>query len=172
MKWTEHANKPCAIAKTLAVIGESWTLLILRNFFLGARRFEELQRQLGLTRHVLTDRLNHLVEHEILQKIPYGENARRFEYRLTVKGKALYPVIMSLADWGNQWLIDKGEEPIAHVHQDCEQHTRPVMSCSACGDELKPQRVTVIPGNPLQALSQSLNEEELTTEIGYRAPAP
>jgi len=172
MKWAEHAEKPCTIAKTLGVIGESWTLLILRNSFLGSRRFEEFQQQLGMTRHVLTDRLKHLVEHDILKKVPYGESARRFEYRLTVRGKALYPVIMSLADWGNEWLVEEGEEPILHVHQRCGQRTRPVMHCSACGEALNPKEVTALPGKPLQVLGESLKDEALTAEIGYRAPAP
>ncbi|BFM18071.1 helix-turn-helix domain-containing protein [Maricurvus nonylphenolicus] len=171
MKWAEHADNPCAIAKTLAVIGESWSLLILRNCFLGTRRFEEFQQQLGMTRHVLTDRLKHLVEHEVLKKVPYGESSRRFEYRLTERGKGLYPVIMSLVDWGNQWMVEAGEEPIIHIHQTCGQRTRPVMSCSACGEELNPKDVTAVAGKPLQSLQAQYEEEELAAKIGYQPPA-
>lgn len=172
MKWAEHAENPCAIAKTLAVIGESWSLLILRNCFLGTRRFDEFQQQLGMTRHLLTDQLKHLVEHEVLTKVAYGENGRRFEYRLTERGKGLYPVIMSMVGWGNQWLVEAGEEPIIHVHQKCGERTRPMMSCSVCGEELDSTEVSAEPGKPLKALHKHYQKHELAAKIGYKMPEP
>ncbi|NIB44697.1 helix-turn-helix transcriptional regulator [Pseudomaricurvus alkylphenolicus] len=170
MKWTEHSNKPCAIAKSLGVVGDSWTLLILRNSFLGARRFEEFQEQLGLTRHLLADRLKKLVAEEVLKKVPYGENAKRYEYKLTPKGLDLYPVILALVNWGNTWMIPDGEQPLLHVHRDCGQTTRPVMSCSECGDALDPRRVSVIPGKPLQEMAEQMEAEQMTSELGYYPP--
>ena len=86
MKWEEIGEQPCSVARTLSVLGDRWTMLILRNAFMGIRRFDDFQRSLGLTRHVLSERLKRLVEHEILVKVPYVERQERFEYQLTEKG--------------------------------------------------------------------------------------
>jgi len=142
MKRIDHNNKPCPIAQSLGIIGDSWTLLILRNCFLQTKRFEDFQTQLGLTRHVLTDRLNKLVNEDILQKVPYGNSGSRFEYKLTPKGVALSPVFMMLANWGNEWLFNEGETPIEHVHHDCGQKFKPVMHCSSCGETVKANSIS------------------------------
>lgn len=170
MKWNEHTEKLCPIARTLGVVGESWTLLILRNCFLGVRRFDEFQQQLGMTRHVLADRLKSLVQHGVLKKVPYGENAGRYEYRLTDKGKALYPVILTLADWGNNWMFAEGEQPLIHHHQDCGHTTRPVVSCDHCHKPLTPQTVDVSASQAIHQLSHTLDAEQLVTELGYHPP--
>ena len=81
---------------------DEWTLLLLRNCFMGVRRFDDFQQQLGLTRHILANRLKKLVEEAVLEKIPYGKSTSRFEYKLTHKGKDLYPVVLSLVNWGNK----------------------------------------------------------------------
>lgn len=103
MKWTQATSENCPIAKSLAIFGDRWTLLIIRNAFLGMTRFEQFQRQLGITRHVLSERLNRLVEQDILLKVPYIERQQRFEYVLSEKGQALEPVLLSMMHWGLNW---------------------------------------------------------------------
>ena len=99
MKWQNVGEQPCSVARALSVIGDRWTMLILRNAFVGIRRFDDFQANLGVTRHVLSDRLKRLVEHEILKRTPYQDRQERFEYRLTEKGLELYPVLLTLAAW-------------------------------------------------------------------------
>ncbi len=94
MKWDNIQEFPCSVARALSIVGDRWTLLILRDSFMGTKRFDKFQKQIGLSRHRLTDRLNKLVEHEILRKTPYQEKPVRYEYKLTRKGVELYPVLM------------------------------------------------------------------------------
>src|SRR5690606_40440629 len=97
MKWEEIGHQPCSIARTLSILGDRWTMLILRNAFMGMRRFDDFQQNLGVTRHVLSERLKRLVEHGILVKAPYFDRQERFEYRLTEKGLELYPILLSMS---------------------------------------------------------------------------
>lgn len=101
MRWRDIAKEPCSVARTLAVVGDRWTPLVLRETFLRTRRFDDFQARLGLTRHLLADRLGKLVEDRILERVPYQERPQRFEYRLTEKGRDLYPVIVALMAWGD-----------------------------------------------------------------------
>src|SRR5690554_8139920 len=96
MKWDDLDKQPCSLARALSVVGDQWTLVILRDCFLGVRRFDDLEKRLGITRHVLADRLKKLVEHGVLYKTPYQQKPVREEYRLTEKGLALHPVVMAL----------------------------------------------------------------------------
>jgi len=156
MKWTEIDQQTCSVARALSVVGERWTLLILRNAFLGTRRFEDFQRQLGITRHRLSERLGKLVEQGVLTRILYQEKPKRYDYRLTRKGLALYPVLLTLAKWGDDWM-DKGEgAPLEYRHQSCGQVTQPVLSCSECGEALRPQEVVPEPGLPLRQALDTL----------------
>src|SRR3954468_23376956 len=110
----------CSVAGTLAVVGEKWSLLVLREAFLGVRRFADFQRILGAPRAVLTDRLATLVEQGILRRVPYqaeGER-QRHEYRLTEKGIDLYPSLVALMQWGDRYLCD-GDAPVELEHRDC-----------------------------------------------------
>lgn len=142
MRWDEIDKQICSVARALSVVGERWTLLILRDAFLGSRRFEQFQNNLGVTRHRLSERLGKLVDAGVLVKVPYCERPLRHEYRLTRKGLALYPVLMSLARWGDDWM-DKGEgAPLEYVHSGCGQVTKPQLSCSECGEALLPEKVT------------------------------
>lgn len=107
MRWEELSEQPCSLARVLAILGDRWTLLVLRDCFLGVRRFDDFERSLGVTRHVLADRLKRLVEAEILAKVPYQERPLREEYRLTEKGMELYPAILSLVNWGDRHLAGR-----------------------------------------------------------------
>ena len=148
MKWQDTAEMPCPVARTLAVIGDRWTFLIVRNAFMGMRRFEDFQRSLGITRHVLAGRLGRLVEQGVLSRQPYQQKPVRHEYRLTDKGKDLYPVLLALTSWGDRWL-DKGDAPDFKLqHVVCGHQFSPVMCCSECGDSLNPAEVQVLAPQP------------------------
>jgi DNA-binding HxlR family transcriptional regulator len=125
MKWDEVGEMPCSIARTAAIIGDRWTLLILRNAFLGMRRFEDFQANLGLTRHLLASRLKRLVAEGILARVPYQQAPLRHEYRLTDKGKALYPVLLALTAWGDAWMDQGAGPPLLYRHQSCGKTMRP-----------------------------------------------
>jgi len=109
-----------SVAGTLEVVGERWTLLVLREAFFGLRRFEDFHAKIGCARNLLTDRLATLVDHEILQRVPYRDEGQRerFEYRLTPKGHDLYPVLQALRQWGDRWLHG-GAGPLDVFHREC-----------------------------------------------------
>ena len=123
----------CSVAGTLAVVGEKWSLLVLREAFLGVRRFADFQRILGAPRAVLTDRLATLVEHGILTRVPYqaeGER-QRHEYRLTAKGLDLYPTLVALMQWGDRYLAEDMGAPVELQHRDCGEPVRLALVCDA-----------------------------------------
>jgi DNA-binding HxlR family transcriptional regulator len=151
MKWDEVGEMPCSIARTAAIIGDRWTLLILRNAFLGMRRFEDFQANLGLTRHLLASRLKRLVAEGILARVPYQQAPLRHEYRLTDKGKALYPVLLALTAWGDAWMDQGAGPPLLYRHQSCGKTMRPVTVCSECQLPLDAHHVTPLPGPGLAA---------------------
>jgi DNA-binding HxlR family transcriptional regulator len=103
----DYDGQNCSIARALEVVGERWTLLIIRDVFLGKRRFDELQESLGIARNVLTDRLGRLVEQGILERVRYSERPERYEYRLTPKGLELNVALTALRQWGDKHLSDK-----------------------------------------------------------------
>ncbi|WP_230196251.1 winged helix-turn-helix transcriptional regulator [Streptomyces coriariae] len=105
---TSPEDSGCGIAQALDVVGDRWTLLIVRDTARGVQRFDELQRELGLSRKVLTERLRLLVEAEVLARVPYQERPVRHEYRLTPRGRALLPVLVALQDWGDTWVLGDG----------------------------------------------------------------
>ena len=142
-------------------VGERWTMLIIRDAFLGTRRFDQFQSNLGITRHRLSERLGKLVESGVLVKVPYHERPLRYEYRLTRKGLGLYPVLMSLARLGDEWMDHGKGVPLEYVHQGCGHKTRPVLTCNECGEPLRPEEVKPQLGPALQAMAQRL---ELTGE--------
>ncbi|WP_197472295.1 helix-turn-helix domain-containing protein, partial [Oleiphilus sp. HI0067] len=107
MKWEDIESQNCSMARGLAIFGDRWTLLIIRECFRRVRRFSDFQKALGITKHRLSDRLTRLVDEGILTKVPYDDSAKRFEYRLTDKGLELYPILMSVALWGDKWLSDE-----------------------------------------------------------------
>ncbi|TCB50636.1 transcriptional regulator [Acinetobacter sp. ANC 4779] len=141
MKWDDIGEQPCSIARTLSVIGDRWTLLILRNAFLGTRRFESFQQNLGVTRHVLSDRLKRLVENDILVKTPYVQRQERYEYRLTEKGLALYPILMSMANWADDWMNEGFGKPMQYIHKSCGHKITPRLVCSECNETIHAKQV-------------------------------
>lgn len=143
MKWNELSSENCSLARSLAVLGDRWTLLVLRDAFLRVRRFDDFQSRLGIARRVLTDRLAALVEHGVMEKVAYQERPTRYEYRLTEKGLALYPVMLSLVHWGDAYYAGSEGPPLHHRHKVCGHRFRSVMTCSECGEVLSAKDVIV-----------------------------
>jgi DNA-binding HxlR family transcriptional regulator len=146
MKWQEIGGVRCSVARTLSVVGDRWTLLILRDAFLGVRRFDDFQKSLGLTRHRLADRLKKLVEHEILERRRYQERPERHEYRLTEKGIDLYPILIAIAGWGDRWMAGDEGPPLVYRHRGCGRLARPALHCPECGETVGARDITPLPG--------------------------
>ena len=134
MRWNEVGELECSIARALSVLGDRWTLLILRDAFLGTRRFDDFQAQLGVTRHRLADRLAKLVEHGGLRRERYRERPPRDEYRLSAKGRDLYGVIVTLAGWGDRWMAGEQGPPVERVHRGCGHAATLQLACEHCGE--------------------------------------
>src|SRR5262245_26564807 len=134
MRWRDIGDLPCSVARALSIVGDRWTLLVLRDAFLGIRRFEDFQADLGTSRHRLADRLRKLTRAGILERVRYQERPARFEYRLTEKGRDLYPVVVSLTRWGDRWMVDDEGPPLELVHRGCGQRIMPHLACPACGE--------------------------------------
>jgi DNA-binding HxlR family transcriptional regulator len=159
MRWSALDKEICSVARAVSVVGDRWTLLILRDCFLRVRRFEAFQERLGITRHILADRLRKLVKAGVLERVQYQSNPRRFEYRLTPKGLDLHPVLMGLVHWGDVHMAGKKGRPILHRHTKCDHDFDPVLACSKCGDEVtaKDVRVRPGPGAPPDVLPKEIN---------------
>lgn len=148
MRWDAIGTLGCPVARSLSVIGDRWTILVLRDAFLGVRRFDELQASLGCSPHVLSTRLAKLVRHGVLERRPYRRAPVRHEYRLTEKGRDLYPVIAGLLGWGDRWMTEEGHRSITLLHRACGQETLPTLTCSACGEALDARSVHALLAEP------------------------
>jgi DNA-binding HxlR family transcriptional regulator len=140
-----YDDQNCSIARALEVIGERWTTLIVRDAFLGVRRFDDFQRSLGVSRGILADRLNGLIEEGILERRRYQDNPERHEYRLTEKGRDLWPVIMAMLNWGDRYAAEGGP-PRLFFHRDCGGAVTDRRACAKCGAELTVRDVDTRPG--------------------------
>jgi DNA-binding HxlR family transcriptional regulator len=148
VRWQDIGDIPCSVARALSVVGDRWTLLILRDCFLGSHRFDQFAESLDLSPHLLSTRLSKLVDHGILERRPYRERPLRHEYRLTGKGLDLYPVIAGLLRWGDRWMADDGELPLTLVHRSCGHTTQPELRCSECGDAVGARDLRAVPAPP------------------------
>jgi DNA-binding HxlR family transcriptional regulator len=135
----------CSVAQCLEVVGEWWSLLILRDVFLGVTRFDDFQRRLGISRNVLNQRLTRLVDAGVLVRVPYSEHPPRSDYRLTDKGRDLWPVLNSMRQWGDRHAAPDGP-PLQLVHHDCGRISDAHLVCSACGKPVGPRDVRAVPG--------------------------
>ena len=142
-----YEGQNCSIARTLEIVGERWTLLIIRDVFLGLRRFDQLQESLGVARNVLADRLNRLVAEGILDRVQYSERPPRFEYRLTKKGRELNVALTALRQWGDAHLSEK---PPRLLRQKADR--KPVVAALVprSADVLRPDEVELVPGPGLK----------------------
>jgi len=143
---SDYESQTCAVASTLEVVGERWTLLILRETFFGVRRFEEMQADLGIARNVLVTRLNKLVDEGVLERHRYQERPERFEYRLTDKGIDLWPVLVSMMTWGDAHGGFDAGPPVVLEHRGCGGHVDAHRICGSCGERLGARDVRARPG--------------------------
>jgi DNA-binding HxlR family transcriptional regulator len=161
MLGSDYTGQNCSIARTLELVGERWTILVLRDVFLGLRRFDQLQRNLGVARNVLTARLDRLVGEGILEKVPYQERPLRHEYRLTDKGLDLWPVIVELLRWGDRHAAPAAGPPIVLLHKGCGGELGERRLCSKCGQSLEVRDVRAergpgaLPATPQPGLRRS-----------------
>jgi DNA-binding HxlR family transcriptional regulator len=142
----DYDSQVCSIAATLEVVGERWSLLIVRDVLLGLRRFDEIQASLGIARNVLQTRLTRLLEHGVLEKRLYQERPARYEYRLTEKGLDLWPAIVALMNWGDRYAAPQAGAPVLLEHRGCGGAVDEHRICSACGARLSVRDVRALPG--------------------------
>ncbi|HEY5987512.1 MAG TPA: helix-turn-helix domain-containing protein [Streptosporangiaceae bacterium] len=142
----ETAN--CAIGSAIAILGERWTFLVLREAFSGVRRFADMQRRTQAPRQILSDRLARLVRQGLLRKVPYQEHGQRhrYEYRLTDKGLDLYPVLVALMEWGDRYATGSGGPQTLLTHRDCGQPVRLQLTCADGHTVPSAREVTPLPG--------------------------
>lgn len=145
MERKSFADMHCSVAQCLEVVGEWWSLLILRDAFLGVTRFEEFQQRLEISRNILNQRLARLVEAGVLIKVPYTARPQRFDYKLTDKGRDLWPVITAMRQWGDEHAAPDGP-PLQLIHMGCGEVCEAQLTCSACGESIGPRNVRARPG--------------------------
>jgi DNA-binding HxlR family transcriptional regulator len=136
MKRTSLGHHPCSIARALNVAGEWWTPLILRDVAYGVRRFREIQEDLGISANVLSDRLQTLVDHGLLETRVYQQRPSRHEYRLSEKGADLIPTLLALMQWGDHWAWPDAHGPVRVTHEDCGHEVRVEVHCPHCEHEV------------------------------------
>jgi DNA-binding HxlR family transcriptional regulator len=139
MLGNQYTGQTCSVAATLDVIGERWSLLIIREILLGVRRFDALQKDLGVARNVLQTRLERLIEQGVLERRLYQERPKRYEYRLTEKGLDLWPTIVALLQWGDKHGPGAASPPVLLEHRDCGGAIDEHRICVRCGQRLGPR---------------------------------
>lgn len=159
-----------SIGHVLDIIGEGWSILIIREAFLGSRRFEEFQGQLGIARNILTARLKKLCENQILERVPVKQGAKRHEYLLTTKGKEMMPLLVALTQWGDKWVFGENNEPVVFLDRQRGEVIPGIQVVSSRGEVLRPRDVMVRAGpgaskearkriNELNSMTESSNDE-------------
>jgi DNA-binding HxlR family transcriptional regulator len=146
MLGNDYKSQTCSIAGALEVVGERWSLLVVRNVFLGLRRFDEIQANLGIARNVLQSRLTKLVDEGVLERRPYRERPARHEYRLTEKGLDLWPTVVALMQWGDRYAAPPAGPPVLLEHRDCGGRVDEHRTCEKCGKALSVRDARALPG--------------------------
>lgn len=142
----DYTDQVCSISRSLEVVGERWTLLVLRDVLLGKHRFEELVESLGVTRTVLSQRLRRLLDEGVLERTAYQQRPERFAYHLTDKGRALTPVLAHLLWWGDTYYPEPAGPPRLLQHHGCRGPVQSHFRCSDCGTDLYPGDISTVPG--------------------------
>lgn len=161
MRWEEIDSQVCSIARSLSIFGDRWTLLIIRDAFRRVKRFSDFQKSLGITRHRLSDRLNRLVDAEMMVKVLYDEKMSRYEYHLTEKGMDLYPVLMTVVQWGDKWVCDSDGPPIMFEHKTCGHVSSPQYACEHCAHEIRAKDMKPVLG---PGVEKKLERGELSSD--------
>jgi DNA-binding HxlR family transcriptional regulator len=143
---TDFHEIACSIARSASIVGDPWALLILRDAALGLRRFEELQRDLGVATNVLSQRLQRLVDGGVLQRHLYEQRPDRYEYHLTDKGRDLIPALFALMAWGDRWESGQQGPPLLLRHHTCGEQANAAVTCDRCGTALPAESVAYQPG--------------------------
>lgn len=146
MQRTTFADMACSIARSLDVVGEPWTPLIIRDLWLGRTKFDEIQSNLEISRKVLTQRLKTLAGEGVVERRLYQRDPERYEYVLTNKGLELVSVLLALMDWGDRWVSREDGAPMLIRHKACGKRTRARVTCSVCGEPLSAREVRIAPG--------------------------
>lgn len=146
MQRTQFGDMACSIARTLDVIGEPWSPLILRDVFAGIRRFEQIQQDLGISRKVLTERLKWLVDNDVLERREYSSRPPRHEYVLTAKGTELCDLLMVMVRWGDRWLAGEAGPPVLYRHHACGEISHVDLHCSVCDQPMHGGDIDILPG--------------------------
>lgn len=158
MQRESFGEQPCSVARTLDVIGDRWTPLVLRDVAIGISRFDAIHRNLGLSRKVLTQRLQHLVEHDVIERTPYQDNPVRYDYTLTEKGADLAMVLIAIQTFGDKWIFGADGPPLQWRHLGCGQVSSVVACCESCGEQVRP-------GDAIPLRGPSFSEEQ-APELG------
>jgi DNA-binding HxlR family transcriptional regulator len=137
MQRTSLPDQPCSVARTLDIIGDRWTALVLRDIAMGISRFDAIQGDLGLSRKVLTQRLAQLLDQDVVERVAYQGNPPRYDYRMTAKGNDLAMVLLAMQQFGDKWAFG-GAPPIQWRHLGCGQISTPVACCNHCGEQVRP----------------------------------
>jgi len=148
VRWSEIGSTRCSVARALGVVGDRWTLLVVREAMLGTRRFDDFQQRTGAGRAVVAERLRSLVDDGVLERRKYHDSPERFEYRLTDMGRDLYPVITALLAWGDRWTPSPDGAPVRLVH-DCGAEMHPELVCPDCGGPADARHVRTVVDRPL-----------------------
>lgn len=142
---TNFSEMACSIARTMDVIGEPWSPLILRDVWVGMHRFDQIQADLGISRKVLAERLQHLVDERVLERRPYDARPR-YEYHLTDRGTELVDVLMVMVRWGDRWLAGEAGPPVLYRHHACGEISSVDLRCAHCGEPMHAPDVELLPG--------------------------
>ncbi len=137
MKRTSFANWPCSIARTVDLVGDGWTPLVLREAFYGTTRFDDFERVLGIGRNVLSQRLGRLVDAGLLERHAYQQNPPRHDYLVTEQGRELFPVLAAMMAWGDRWLASSDGPPVLLRHVTCGHNARAEVVCGQCREPLE-----------------------------------
>src|SRR5580700_190527 len=146
MQRTQFGEMACSIARTVDVIGEPWSPLIVRNIYIGITRFDQLQQSLSISRKVLAERLRWLTETGVLERREYSARPARYEYVLTAKGLELFDVLMVMVRWGDKWLAGEAGPPVLYRHHACGQISHVDLHCSVCDQPMHASDIDVLPG--------------------------
>jgi DNA-binding HxlR family transcriptional regulator len=149
-------DQNCSIAAALALLGERWTLLVMREVLLGRRRFADIARNVGLAPNILSDRLTTLVEHGLLERRLYSEHPDSYEYVPTEKGRDVNPVLVTLMQWGDRHATPPDGVPVVHVHAGCGHDAHPQLVCAHCNEKIEPRDLRLRPGPGANAEQRSM----------------
>jgi DNA-binding HxlR family transcriptional regulator len=146
MQRVSFRDMNCSVAQALEVVGEWWSLLVVRDALLGVTRFDDFHRRLGISRNVLNDRLGRLVAEGVLEKVVYQHHPPRYDYVLTEKGRDLWEVLDAMRRWGDRWAAPPAGPPMELVHRRCGHRTTPTLHCGECGEVLRHGDVRLVHG--------------------------